>query len=101
MLFNINHGFAAALTLFEVLSRNWDYLEEKYLFLDAWNVENLDEIKVWFDEVSDNSLKLSNFGVKEEDIPKIVELATTAGRMDNNPIVFDKEEIKDILEKIY
>lgn len=101
MLFNINHGFAAALTLFEVLSRNWDYLEEKYLFLDAWNVENLDEIKVWFDEVSDNSLKLSNFGVKEEDIPKIVELATTAGRMDNNPIVFDKEEIKDMLEKIY
>ncbi len=101
MLFNINHGYAAALTLFEVLNRNWDYLKEKDLFLEAWNAEDLDDIKEWFDDVSDGSLRLSNFGVKKEDIDDIVKLATTGGRMDNNPIVFDENEIKDILENVY
>lgn len=101
MLFDINHGFAAALTLYEVLCRNWDYLDEKELFLDSWDADDLDNIKTWFDKVSDGCLKLSNFGVKKEDIPTIVELATTGGRMDNNPIVFNEDEIRDILESIF
>ena len=45
MMFGINHGFAAAITLFEVLKRNWEFLAEKELFLDAWDAENLDDIK--------------------------------------------------------
>ena len=101
MMFGINHGFAAALTLFEVLKRNWDYLAEKDLFLDAWDANNLDNIKKWFDEVSNNQLKLSNFGVKKEEIPGIVKLATTGGRMDNNPIVFNEDEIEDILNNVF
>ena len=36
MMFGINHGFAAAITLCGVLKRNWEYLAEKDLFLDAW-----------------------------------------------------------------
>ena len=101
MIFGINHGFAAAITLFEVLKRNWDYLDDKELFLDAWDAQNLDDIKKWFDEVSDGCLKLSEFGVKKEDIPNIVKLATTGGRMDNNPIVFTEDEIEDILNCVY
>ena len=101
MLFNINHGFAAALTLFEVLDRNWDYLKEKDLFLESWDANDLDDIKIWFDDVSDNSLRLSNFGVKREDIPDIVKLATTGGRMDNNPIIFNEKEIHDILNSVF
>ncbi len=101
MMFGINHGFAAALTLFEVMKRNWDYLAEKDLFLDAWDADNLDDIKKWFDEVSDNGLKLSKFGVKKEEIQDIVKLATTGGRMDNNPIVFSEDEIEDILNCVY
>ena len=101
MMFGINHGFAAALTLFEVLKRNWDYLAEKDLFLDAWDADDLDDIRKWFDEVSDGRLRLSNFGVKKEEIPDIVKLATTGGRMDNNPIVFNEDEIEDILNCVY
>lgn len=100
MLFDINHGFAAALTLFEILSRNWDFLKEKELFLEAWDANDLEDIQQWFDEVSDGTLRLSNFGVRKEDIPDIVKLATTTGRMDNNPIVFNEDEIKSILENI-
>ena len=101
MMFGINHGFAAALTLFEVLKRNWDYLSEKELFLDAWDAEDLTDIKKWFDDVSENSLKLSKFGIKKENIPNIAKLATTGGRMDNNPIIFNEKEIIEILNKIY
>ena len=101
MIFGIPHGFAAAITLFEVLSRNWDYLAEKDLFLEAWDADDLDDIKKWFDDTSSGCLKLSEFGVKKEDIPSIVKLATTGGRMDNNPIIFDEYEIKDILNNVY
>lgn len=101
MMFGINHGFAAAITLFEVLKRNWEFLKEKELFLDAWDAEDLNDIEKWFDDVSDNGLKLSSFGVKYEEIPDIVKLATTGGRMDNNPIVFDEEEIEDILKSVF
>lgn len=97
MMFGINHGFAAAITLFEVLKRNWDYVKEKEQFLDVWQAKDLDDIKIWFDNVTENQLKLSNFGVKKEDIPYIVKEATTGGRMDNNPIVFNENEISDIL----
>ena len=100
-MFGISHGFAAAITLFEVLKRNWEYIKEKDLFLDAWDANDLEDIERWFSEVSNDSLKLSKFGVKKEDIPDIVKLATTGGRMDNNPVVFGEDEIEDILNTVY
>lgn len=101
MLYGINHGFAAALTLVEVLKRNWDFLIDKDLFLDAWDAETLDDIGDWFDNVSNGELKLSKFGVKKETISDVVKLATTGGRMDNNPIIFNEKEIEDILNNIF
>lgn len=101
MMFGINHGFAAAITLFEVLNRNWKYLKEKDLFLKSWDADGLDDIEKWFKDVSDDGLKLSSFGVEKKDIPEIVKLATTGGRMDNNPIVFNEDEIEDILNKVF
>ena len=97
MLFGINHGFAVALTLFEILKRNWDLIKEKDLFLDAWEADNLDDIQIWFDNVTQDTLHLSNFGVKKENLPIIVKESTTGGRMDNNPIIFNEIEIENIL----
>lgn len=101
MMYGINHGFAAAITLFEVLKRNWEFVKEKELFLDSFKANDLDDIKQWFDNISLNKLSLSNFGVKKEDIPLIVKEATTGGRMDNNPIVFDESEIQNILLNVF
>ena len=101
MMFGINHGFAAAITLCEVLNRNWEHVAEKELFLDAFGVDDLDGVNDWFDRVCGDDLKLSKFGILKEDIPEIVRFATTGGRMDNNPIVFDDEDIEDILNNVY
>ena len=101
MMFGINHGFAAAITLCEVLKRNWEFIQEKDLFLDAWGANDLEDIERWFTEVSNDSLKLSKFGVKKEEISDIVKLATTGGRMDNNPVVFGEDEIENILNNVY
>ena len=101
MMFGIDHGFAVAITLFEVLKRNWNFIKEKDLFLEAWQAKDLGDIKNWFDDVSRGKLKLSNFGVKKENISHIVGEATTGGRMDNNPVIFDKYEITNILENVF
>ena len=101
MMYGINHGFAVAITLFEVMKRNWEHIPEKELFLDAWNAEDIKDILDWFSDVSEGKINLRSFGVKKEDITEIVKLATTGGRMDNNPIVFDEEVIEDILENVY
>lgn len=101
--FGINHGYAVAITLFEVLKRNWDYIADQKLFLEAFGVETIDEIYKWFREVSMDvhELNLSSFGVKDEDIIDIVKLSITGGRMDNNPIIFDEDEIEDILRNVF
>lgn len=103
MKFRINHGYAVAITLFEVLKRNWDFINDKTLFLEAFGTDNIDGILRWFNEVSKgvHELTLSSFGVKENEIVDIVKLATTGGRMDNNPIIFNEKEIEDILKSVF
>lgn len=99
LLYEIPHGYAVAITLFEVLKRNLEYIEDLDLFIEAWNVESLNEISIWFEETTKDiqELKLSSFGVKEEEIDDIIKLTFTGGRMDNNPIIFDEKEVKQIL----
>lgn len=103
LLYGIPHGLAVSLTLGEVLSRNKDYISDFDLFLESWNVNSIEDVKCWINEVSKGIqiLKLSEFGIKKEEIDDIIELTFTGGRMDNNPIVFNREEVKQILEDIY
>ena len=101
MKYNVGHGYAVAVTLFEVMRRNWPYIKEKDEFLKAWAVESVDGISEWFRNITKGEITLEKFGIKKEDIADIVKLATTGGRMDNNPVVFDEDEIRDILESVY
>lgn len=103
LLYGIPHGLAVSLTLSEVLKENRDYIPDFELFLDSWNAESVEDISKWIGEVSDGIqlLKLSEFGVKEEEIDDIIKLTFTGGRMDNNPIVFDEDQVKNILKRVY
>ena len=103
LLYGIPHGYAVALTLGEVLKRNKDYIEDYDLFMDAWKANSIDDIDCWINNVSKDiqTLKLSAFDVKEDEIGDIIKLTFTGGRMDNNPIVFNEDEVKDILSNVY
>lgn len=103
LLYGIEHGLAVSLTLGEVLKRNKEYIQDYDLFLDAWNANGVDDITSWIDDVSKDIqvLRLSEFNIKKEEIDDIIKLTFTGGRMDNNPIVFNEEEVKEILESVY
>ncbi|MDO5825556.1 MAG: phosphonoacetaldehyde reductase [Methanosphaera sp.] len=103
LLYGIPHGYAVALTLGEVLKRNKDYIEDYDLFMESWGVDSMDDIDKWIMDVSDDiqNLKLSAFNVKEDEIEDIIKLTFTGGRMDNNPIVFNEEEVREILSNVY
>ena len=103
LLYGIPHGYAVALTLSEVLKRNQEYVQDMDLFMNAWHAENIEYIDEWINEISENIqiLKLSEFNVKKEEIDNIIKLTFTGGRMDNNPIVFNEDEVRDILSNVY
>ena len=103
LLYGIPHGYAVALTLVEVLKRNKEYIDDYDLFLDAWNANSVEYIDKWIKNVSKSiqTLKLSAFDVKEDEIEDIIKLTFTGGRMDNNPIVFNEDEVREILSNVY
>lgn len=100
-IYNIEHGFAVALTLselFEINKRNTDDIEvlEK-IFIDYGG------IKSWLDFVCKDivTLRLSYFGIKKSDINNILTNSFTAGRMDNNPVEISNDLLLKILNNIY
>jgi len=98
-LFGVEHGFAVALTLVQVAKRNIAAVDCKKL-LDA--VGSLENMRNWLDMLCADiqPLKLSVFGILQEDIPKIINGAFTTGRMDNNPVVFSEDDVANILSEV-
>ncbi len=56
----------------------------------------------WIDMVCEDviELRLSAFGITEKDISIIVNNAFTGGRMDNNPIDLNRDDVTGILESV-
>jgi alcohol dehydrogenase class IV len=56
----------------------------------------------WIDITCEGIIKmrLSNFGIKENDIKIIVDNAFTSGRMNNNPVDLSKTDVTEILLSI-
>ncbi len=99
LLYALPHGYAAAVSLSAVMRRNGQVLPEieqiQALFaanggFDRWLTEVCEEV---------HPLRLSAFGIGEAALPSLAEMAFTTGRMDNNPIVFTKEECLAILRE--
>ncbi len=99
MLHGLAHGFATAMTLPAVMKRNATVLPEMQNLSALFDADG--GIDTWLYQAASavTPLRLSSFGVKEEDISAIADLSFTAGRMDNNPIVFDRQQVLDILEE--
>jgi alcohol dehydrogenase class IV len=100
LMFGIEHGFAAAMTLAEVYEINRPATTE---------TEDLDRIfaphggiRKWIDDTAEGvvRLRLKDFGVTPRDIGLIVKNAFTAGRMDNNPVDLDEEAVEGLLRSV-
>lgn len=100
MYYGVDHGFATAITLAQVADRNAAVVQEISKIYDIFGGKT--QFEQWLKNVSHSvqDLKLSAFGMSKDDIEFISEKTFTQGRMDNNPINFSSDEIKDILEKV-
>jgi alcohol dehydrogenase class IV len=98
--FNVDHGFAAALTLRAMMGINLDAVPELKRVLSLFGGQ--EGFDAWMTGVTNGiqELRLSAFGIGEEMVDGIVEGAFTLGRMDNNPVVLERETVKAILTGI-
>jgi alcohol dehydrogenase class IV len=97
-LFGVEHGFAVALTLTQVATRNTASVDCRKLLNAVGSLENL---RSWLDRLCADiqPLRLGAFGISTDDIPLIVNRAFTTGRMDNNPVIFTEEDVTNILNE--
>ncbi|MEA5010975.1 MAG: phosphonoacetaldehyde reductase [Angelakisella sp.] len=100
MLYGIEHGFAAALSLTSVAKHNIIEVPEIYRIYEIFGGEKA--FKLWIMQLCYPivSLNMGYFGVLPEQLDEIVEKTFTQGRMDNNPVAFTKEQVKEILTEI-
>jgi alcohol dehydrogenase class IV len=101
--FGIPHGIASSISLIPLLKLNGNYIKEsldkicKVLNL-TYNqlIEKIEEIPK---EIIPYSL--SEWGILEDNIPKLAEESFTKGRMDNNIKDLSKDDVRKILERIF
>jgi alcohol dehydrogenase class IV len=100
MLYGVPHGLAAAITLEAVGKINkGHFLNDTKLFQ---LFQEYGGIAKWINMVCQGviELKLSTFGIQKTDLSLIVEKAFTTGRMDNNPVNLNNNDVLAVLESI-
>lgn len=102
MRFGVEHGFACALSLAQVLKINLPMIDESADLMEALGANTPADLQLWLDRVANNivQLRLSTFGVQQSDIEDLVEMSFTKGRMDNNPVAMNKEDIRCLLHSL-
>ena len=99
MLFRLPHGLAAAMTISSVMKKNEAKVKEIQKIRTVFSPDG--GFDQWIHSLAEpvRPLRLSSFGIRPDDLPAIAELSFTAGRMDNNPIVLDRQAVLSILEE--
>ncbi|NQX60479.1 phosphonoacetaldehyde reductase [Paenibacillus qinlingensis] len=100
MLYGIDHGIAASLTLTTVLRHNFNTLIEPDKLLHAFGATDVDEVDDLIRSIYNRyglSSNLSSYGVTVEGIREVVDHSYTKGRMDNNPAPISPEELERML----
>jgi len=72
------------------------------LLFNAFGVSNTEELQKWLDDITGDivNLRLSEFGIKKNDISELVDMSFTLGRMDNNPLAITHDDVRKILLSI-
>ncbi|OPH50391.1 hypothetical protein BC351_06930 [Paenibacillus ferrarius] len=100
MLYGIDHGIAASITLTTVLRHNLDALIEPDKLFRAFGAADVNEVDNLIQSIYNIyglSSSLSSYGVTVEGIREVVSHSYTKGRMDNNPVEISPEELERML----
>ena len=98
ILYGIPHGLAVAMTLDSVSKINKGNFPNCEKLFDL--LHRYGGIKAWIEVVCDGivKLRLSEFGIKEDDFSIIADKSFTNGRMDNNPVSLSMDDVINILK---
>ncbi len=98
--YNIEHGFAVAMTLNGVAKRNLVVCDDIKDILQPF--ESFGGLECWLSTTCNGivNLKLSSFGISEFNLNQIAYEAIQNGRMSNNPICFNEDEVLGILQEV-
>lgn len=99
--YNIPHGLAVALTLEQVANLNREHILYPNELFEIF--EKYGGIGSFINMVCGETvnLRLSSFGVEWEQLPEIANRAFSKGRMDNNPVDLNKEQVIEILKSVF
>ncbi|HHX50553.1 MAG TPA: phosphonoacetaldehyde reductase, partial [Clostridia bacterium] len=102
MVFGMEHGLACALTLAQVMEINRPLIEDKADLMEALGVNSPAELQIWLDQLTAGivKLRLGEFGIEGKDIPDLVSLSFTQGRMDNNPVDISPDDVYRMLRSL-
>lgn len=100
MRFGVPHGFAVAVTLEAVAERNESAVPAIAKLHGVFGGKAA--FHNWLEELTADiqPLRLSALGVTGKDVSALTDEAFTQGRMDNNPVQFDKDDVKKILLQV-
>lgn len=104
MLYGIEHGIAASMTLGKILRLNEDALIEKERLLAAFGAACCDEVERMVADICEKAgipRFLQEYGVPRDGLEAVVDKAFTKGRMDNNPKEIGKAQLLELLTSIY
>lgn len=100
LIYGIDHGIAASLSLAEVFQHNYSTLVEPDKLLRAFGAHDVHDVRQFLHSIYEDyglSGSLKDYGVTTGDIAMIVSHAYTKGRMDNNPAVISPEQLERML----
>ncbi|MBP1963135.1 phosphonoacetaldehyde reductase [Paenibacillus aceris] len=100
MLYGIDHGIAASLTLAAVMRHNLAALIDPEKLLHAFGAADVDGVDHFIQSIYNQyglPGRLGHYGATVEGIRHVVSLSYTKGRMDNNPVNLSSEELERML----
>ena len=104
LLYGIEHGLAASITLGKMMQWNEEKLIEKEQLLTAFGAASIEEVAAIVDRIYKKAgfaRRLRDYDVPMDGLAQIVDRAYTKGRMDNYPKQIEKEELYELLLCVY
>lgn len=104
MKYGIPHGVAVGLLLAPLMYYNESKIINKKALFDSLKIKSTDELFIKIRKLFKKAglpSTLREWGVREEEIEKLVELSNTPERFDNNPIELSEYEVEKILKKAF